>query len=128
MFTPPCFPPRHQQVCGIASIGPSSNERLAAWTMRAGPPHLSLPSGRCWHEEIPTKRRSTWCCAEAFDQEAKNAWKVEDFPTIEAATRNALVAACTALRLEPRNTAARMKVAGLQDKIVGLASRRPPPQ
>ena len=65
---------------------------------------------------------------EAFDQEAKNAWKVEDFPTIEAATRNALVAARTALRLDPRNPAAQMKVAGLQDKMIGLASRQPLPQ
>ena len=66
--------------------------------------------------------------SEAFDQEAKNAWKVKDFPTIEAATRNALVEASTALHLDPRNTSARLKVAGLQDKMVGLASRRPPPQ
>ena len=65
---------------------------------------------------------------EAFEQKAKNAWKVEDFPTIEAATRNALVAACTALDLDPRNEEARVKVAGLQDKLVGLASRRPPSQ
>jgi hypothetical protein len=65
---------------------------------------------------------------EAFDQEAKNAWKVEDFPTIEAATRNALVAARAALRLDPRNRFARKKVAGLQDKIVGLTLRQRLPQ
>jgi serine/threonine protein kinase len=65
--------------------------------------------------------------SEAFEQEAKIAWQVEDFPTIEAATRNALVAARTAFHLDPRNGAARMKVAGLQDKIVGLTLRQPLP-
>ncbi len=66
--------------------------------------------------------------SEACAQEAKNAWKVEDFPTIEAATRNALVAASTALHLDPRNEEARLKVSVLQDKLVGLASRQPPSQ
>jgi hypothetical protein len=65
---------------------------------------------------------------EAYEQQAKNAWKVNDFPTIEAATRNALVAGCIAMRLDPRKTVARMKVATLQDKIVGLNAERPPPQ
>jgi len=63
--------------------------------------------------------------SEAFDQQAKNAWKVEDFPTIEAATRNSLVAAWTAIRLDPRNRYARIRVESLQDKMVGLASGRP---
>ena len=66
--------------------------------------------------------------SEAFDQEAKIAWKVNDLAAIEAATRNALVEASTALHLDPGSTAARMKVSGLQDKLVGLAVRRPPPQ
>ncbi|MGO9470324.1 MAG: protein kinase domain-containing protein [Isosphaeraceae bacterium] len=71
---------------------------------------------------------------EAFEQESKIAWeafkqeskkapkKVEDFPAIEEATRNALGAARAALSLEPRNTWARIKVAGLQDKLAGLVS------
>ncbi len=48
--------------------------------------------------------------SEACAQDAKNAWKVEDFPTIEAATRSALAAACTALHLDPRNKEARAGV------------------
>jgi hypothetical protein len=66
--------------------------------------------------------------SEAFEHQAKNAWKVNDFPTIEAATRNALVAACIAIHLDPRSSFARMKVASLQAKIVGLNSQRPSPQ
>jgi hypothetical protein len=61
----------------------------------------------------------------AFEQEAKNAWEVRDYATIEAALRKALGEACIALRLDPRNAAARLRVAGLQDKLFGLASQRP---
>ena len=64
---------------------------------------------------------------EAFNQEAKNAWRVDDYATVESATRNELVAALTAIRLDPRNVMARIKVAGLQDKMDGLISQRPPP-
>jgi hypothetical protein len=64
--------------------------------------------------------------SEAFVQEAKNAWKVKDFPTIEGATRNALVEACTGLHLDPRNQEAQDKVSALQDTMVGLTSRRLP--
>ena len=60
----------------------------------------------------------------AFDQESKNAWKVKDYATIEDAQRKALGAACTALRLDPRNADARFTVAVLQDKLFGLASGR----
>ena len=62
---------------------------------------------------------------EAFEQESKNAWKVEDRPAIEEALRKALGEAHTALRLDSRNATARMKVAGLQDKLAGLAAERP---
>jgi eukaryotic-like serine/threonine-protein kinase len=62
---------------------------------------------------------------EAFEQEAKNAWKVEDYTAIEEALRKGLGAARAALRLDPRNATARMKVAGLQDKLAGLAPERP---
>ena len=58
----------------------------------------------------------------AFEQESKNAWKVEDFATIEDAMRKALGEASTALRLDPRNARRAPAVAGLQDKLVGLAS------
>ncbi|MFI5457191.1 MAG: protein kinase [Isosphaerales bacterium] len=62
---------------------------------------------------------------EAFTQESKNAWQVRDFPAIEETLRKALGEACTALRLEPRNVAARLKVSTLQDKLLGLMSERP---
>ena len=102
---------------------------LAAWTINAGWTAASLFAfGKVLARRDPNEAAFHLVLSEAFDQEAKNAWKVNDFPAIEAAWRNALVAASTALHLEPRNTAARMKVAGLQDKILGLASPRPPPQ
>jgi len=61
----------------------------------------------------------------AFEQEAKNAWKVEDYTAIEEALRKALGEARTALRLDPRNALARLSVAVLQDKLVGLPSKPP---
>jgi Protein kinase domain len=77
---------------------------------------------------------------EAFEQESKLAWetykqeskkapkRVGDFPAIEETTRKALAAARAALRLEPGNTWARIKLAGLEDKLAGLASERPSSQ
>ncbi len=62
---------------------------------------------------------------EAFEQESKNAWKVEDYPTIEDGDCGRHWAKpATALRLDPRNADARLMVAGLQDKLVGLAAGR----
>ena len=61
----------------------------------------------------------------AFEQESKNAWKIHDYTAIEGALRKALGEASTALRLDPRNTDARLLVSGLQDKLIGLASHRP---
>jgi serine/threonine protein kinase/tetratricopeptide (TPR) repeat protein len=61
----------------------------------------------------------------ALEQEAKNAWEVKDYATIEAAQRKALAEASAALRLDPRNAGARLRVAGLQDRLFGLASVRP---
>jgi hypothetical protein len=60
----------------------------------------------------------------AFSQESKNAWRVPDYTAIEDALRKALGAAHTALRLDPRNTEARVSVAVIQDKLVGLAAGR----
>ncbi len=127
VFTPPCFPTRQVKCASLLTVGPSSNERLAAWTMRWTAASL-LALGKVLVRRDPNEALFHLVLCDAFEQEAKNAWKVNDFPTIEAATRNALVAACTAMRLDPRNTYARMKVAGLQDKIVGLNSQRPQPQ
>ena len=64
--------------------------------------------------------------SEAFDQVGKNASKIMDYATVEASTEKALAAAQTAMRLDPHLIYARMKVAGLQDKLVRLASRRKP--
>jgi serine/threonine protein kinase len=60
--------------------------------------------------------------SQAFAQEAKNAWKVEDYATIEAALRKALDEARTALRLDSRCLEARATVAGLQEKLARLPS------
>ncbi len=119
---PALLPATATQVCGIAygraweqrSAGRLDDARWTAASLFAFAKVLARrdPKEAAFHVVL----------SEAFDQEAKNAWKVKDFPTIEAATRNALVAAWTAIRLDPRNTAARIKVAGLQDKMVGLTS------
>jgi hypothetical protein len=62
--------------------------------------------------------------SQAFEQESKNAWKVEDHATIEAALRKALDEARTALKLDPRCLEARATVAGLQEKLARLPSGR----
>ena len=59
---------------------------------------------------------------EAFEQEGKMAWKGNDYVAIEAAWRKALGQAHDALLLDPQSNLARLKVAGLQDKLIGLAS------
>ena len=61
----------------------------------------------------------------AFEQESKNAWKVEDYATIEERLRKALGAARTALRLEPLNREARILVSSFQDKLAGLVPKPP---
>jgi serine/threonine protein kinase len=66
--------------------------------------------------------------SQAFEQESKNAWKVHDFKTIEGSLRKSLAEASIALRLDPEKGDARMRVAGLQDKIIRLAAERPLPQ
>ncbi len=61
----------------------------------------------------------------AFEQQSKNAWKIQDYPAIEGALRKALGEASIGLRLDPGNAEARLLVSGLQDKLIGLASQRP---
>jgi hypothetical protein len=61
----------------------------------------------------------------AFEQESKNAWKVEDYTAIREALRKALGEARLALSLAPRNLDARTTVASLQDKLVRLLSEPP---
>lgn len=60
--------------------------------------------------------------SDAFAQESKNAWQVPDFITIEQSLRGALDEARTALRLDPRNTDTRLRIASLQDKLIALPS------
>ena len=116
------------QVCGNA-VGRSAEQRRAGrladarWTAA-----FLLAFGQVLAQRNPSEATFHVVLCEAFDQEAKNASKARDFPTVEAATRKALVAAWTAIHLDPRNEAARIKVAGLQDKMVGLTSRRPSPR
>jgi tetratricopeptide (TPR) repeat protein len=59
---------------------------------------------------------------QAFEQDAKNAWKTEDFAAIEDGLRKATAEARTALRLDPRNGEARRILAGLQEKLMGVPS------
>jgi len=60
----------------------------------------------------------------AYDQEARNAWQVPDYATIEHTRMKALGEACIALRLDPRSADARLCVAALRDKVVALAADR----
>jgi serine/threonine protein kinase len=125
---PALLPSVAMAVCGIA-VGRAVEQRMAGRLDDARWTAASLSTfGKILARRDPKEAMFQIVLCEAFDQEGKNAWKVEDFPTIEAATRNALVAARTALRLDPRNHFARTKVAGLQDKIVGLTMRQPVPQ
>lgn len=64
---------------------------------------------------------------QAFVQESKNAWKVNDHDAIEAALRQALAEARLALQLDPANMAARTTASVLQDKLARLETDPPPP-
>jgi serine/threonine protein kinase len=122
---PALLPAAAVEVCGIA-VGRAAEQRNAGCLDDARWTAASLAAfGKILVRRDPKDAEFQVVLCEAFDQQAKNAWKVADFPTIEAATRNALVAARTALDLDPRNPAARTKVAGLLDKIVGLTLRKP---
>jgi serine/threonine protein kinase/tetratricopeptide (TPR) repeat protein len=62
--------------------------------------------------------------SEAYMQESKFGWPVDDFDAIEEAIRKALGEAGSALRLDPRNVEARVFVAGIQEKFVRLVAGR----
>jgi serine/threonine protein kinase len=122
---PALLPAAAWEVCGIASARAAEQRKAghlddARWTAAS-----LFVFAKALKRRDPKEAMFQVVLSEAFEHQAKNAWKVNDLPTIEAATRNALVAACTALRLEPGNTLARMKVSSLQDKLIRLASDRP---
>ncbi len=101
---PALLPAAAMQVCGIA-VGRAAEQRKAGRLDDARWTAASLFAfGKVLARRDPNEAAFHVVLSEAFEQEAKNAWKVKDFPTIEAATRNALVAAWTALHLDPRNT------------------------
>ncbi len=54
----------------------------------------------------------------AYEQESKNAWRVEDRAAVADALRKALAEARTALRLEPEDEEGSLRVAILQDKLL----------
>jgi eukaryotic-like serine/threonine-protein kinase len=64
----------------------------------------------------------------AFEQEAENARKVEEYATTEAALSQAIRKASAAYRLDPENTYTRLRIANLQDKLFGVVSERPSPR
>ncbi len=125
---PAVLPDAARHVCGIAVVRGFEQRKArrlgdARWTAAS-----LLAFGKLLVRRDPNEAAFHVVLSEAFNQEAKNAAKVGDVRTIEAATRNALVAAWTAIHLDPRNKEARITVAGLQDKMVRLTSRRPPPR
>jgi eukaryotic-like serine/threonine-protein kinase len=125
---PALFPSAAMQVCSIA-CGRGAEQRKAGRLDDARQTAACLSAfGKMLARRDPSEAAFHVVLCEAFEQEAKNAWKVEDFPTIEAATRNALAAAGTALHLDPQNALARVKVASLKEKFFGLAFRQSPSQ
>ncbi len=122
---PALLPAAAFQVAGIAA-GRAAEQRKAGRLDDARRTAACLSAfAKMLARRDPNEAAFHLILCEAFEQESKNAWKVEDYATIEDALRKALGEACTALRLDPRNTDARMMVSGLQDKLVGLASQRP---
>ncbi len=125
---PALFPAAALRVCGVA-VARGAEQRKAGrlddarWTASS-----LFAFGQVLARRAPDDAAFHVVLSEAFDQEAKNAWKVNDFPRIEAATRKALVAAWTAISLDPSNASARIKVMGLQDKMARLTSGRAPLQ
>ncbi len=75
-------------------------------------------------EPVPDEAEHHLLLSTAFEQQAKNAWKAEDFPVIEEPLRKALREAHAGMKLDPRHVTARVKVAGLQEKLVGLVVGR----
>ena len=57
---------------------------------------------------------------QAFEQESKNAWRVDDYARVEATLRESLGEARIALQLDPGNMSARMKASVLQDKLARM--------
>jgi hypothetical protein len=121
---PALVPRAANRVCDIA-LGQGMEQRKAGriddarWTAAALEAFAKLLV-----ERDPGEAEFHLVLAEAYDQKAKNAFRLGDVNTVEAATRNALVEASTAIRLDPRSTYARLKVSGLQEKIVSQVLRR----
>ena len=122
---PALLPAAALQVAALPSVGAAEQRKAGRLDDARRTAACLFAFGKTLARRDPNEAVFHLVLSEAFEQESKNAWKVNDYTAIEAALRKALGEACTALRLDPRNTHARMKVAGLQDKLVGLAARRP---
>ncbi len=137
---PSLLPAAATRVAGIAAIGARSNERRGRLDDARHTAACLSAFAKTLVRRDPDEAAFHLLLCAAFEQESKNAWeafkqeskkgpkKVADFPAIEEATRNALGAASAALSLEPGNTWARIKVAGLRDKLAGLVSEPPSSQ
>ena len=85
-LTPPCFPPRPSGGRHCRRSGPRAT--------KGGPPGRCPPDRRmslrlreeCWYEEIPTKRRSTWCCPRPSCRNRKTPGKSRITPRSKTAT------------------------------------------
>jgi eukaryotic-like serine/threonine-protein kinase len=122
---PALLPATAFQVAGFA-IGRGSEQRQAGRLAEARRTAACLSAfAKLLAKRDPKEAVYHLLLCVAFEQESKNAWKPPDYALIEGSLRKALGEASTALRLDPRNTDARMMVSGLQDKLIGLASRRP---
>ena len=129
----PCFASRrgHAGVPSIA-VGRGAEQRKAGrlddarWTAACLSAFAKMLARR-----DPNEAAFHLLLCEAFEQESKNAWKVKRLPRrSKTATRKATGAtACVPRYVSTPGTRTRaLKVAGLQDKLVGLASERPSSQ
>ena len=108
---PSLFPAAAFQVAGIAA-GRGAEQRKAGRLDDARQTAACLSAfAKMLARRDPDEAAFHLLLCVAFEQESKNAWKVEDYAAIEDALRKALGEACTALRLDPRNAVARLRVA-----------------
>jgi hypothetical protein len=63
--------------------------------------------------------------AKAYEQQAKNAWKIDDLAAIESSLRAALAEAYSALTLAPDDDRIRLHVSTVRDKLFNLTANHP---
>jgi len=114
-----CFPPRQCRCAALPSVEARSNERLAGWTMPAGPPHVSPPSGKMLARKRSQRSGVPTVAVRGLRARSeKTPGKSRTSPRSKRRRENALVAGLCRVKSRPPGTPlARMKVSGLRDKM-----------